>query len=227
VNDPLVIIQARTGSTRRPAKVLAEISGIPLLTWLVKRVQRATKTTGIVVATTEAPGDDAIVELCESLPVDVFRGDENDVLGRFVAAARQHEAETIVRVSADSPFIDGAIVDHVVERFRGASGSLHENISEPGWPVGTAVEVLSIELLERLDREATEMADREHVTVYAYRHREGYELAFAPPPDRWRAPNVRLCVDTEEDLEAARAIGDAISGDLSAPLERVLEAQGR
>lgn len=219
-------MQARTGSRRLPGKVLADLGGRPLLARLLDRLARSTATAGVVVATTADRADDPVAELARSCGAGVVRGHPTDVLARFASVLDQTGAETIVRVSADSPFLDGPTVDAVVADFDRGGAELIENHRVAGWPVGTAVEVLSSACLRRLDAEATDPALREHVTLHAYTHPEGYSIRHLPAPSDLYAPHLRLCVDTQDDLERARRI-DAAFDAQPVPLSAVVARFGR
>ena len=112
----VAIIQARTGSSRLPGKVLLDIEGRPMLDWVVRRLARARTLDHIVVATTVEPTDEAIVTACDALegielPVTTFRGSEDDVLDRYHGAARTVGAQRVVRITSDCPLIDPTVVD--------------------------------------------------------------------------------------------------------------------
>lgn len=111
------IIQARMGSTRLPGKVLKDIGGQTMLARVVQRTQRAQTVSQVVVATTKSPADDVVVAECERLRVAVFRGAEQDVLARYYWAAKAHQAEAVVRITSDCPWIDPSVVDQVVDAF--------------------------------------------------------------------------------------------------------------
>ena len=87
------IIQARMTSTRFPGKVLADLEGQPMLQYMLKRVLRATNLAQVLVATTSNDTDDPIIELCQGLEVQTYRGDELDVLGRYANAAKTLDAD--------------------------------------------------------------------------------------------------------------------------------------
>jgi spore coat polysaccharide biosynthesis protein SpsF (cytidylyltransferase family) len=200
---PLIVVQARTGSHRLPAKVLADLDGTPILEWLVRRVSHSARTDRLVVATTTDPQDDRIEELGRRLGFDVFRGHPTDVLQRFVDVVAQHAPTAVVRLSADSPFIDAEVVDTVVEAWATQDSGLAENHSQPGWPSGVAVEVLSSDVLAWLQREARTQEQREHVTLAAYASDDVKRVyVTAPPP--LRGEGLRLCIDHPEDLDDAR-----------------------
>ena len=72
MNDKVaVIIQARTGSTRLPGKVLADIAGEPMLTFLVKRLRRCTLVDDYILATTISGNDDVLATLGNELDLIV------------------------------------------------------------------------------------------------------------------------------------------------------------
>jgi spore coat polysaccharide biosynthesis protein SpsF len=203
---PLVVVQARTDSQRLPGKVLTDLGGRPLLARLLDRLGHSRTTKGIVVATTSDPDDDAVAELSIARGAEVVRGHPTDVLARFVSVLSETGADVIVRISADSPFLDATALDLVVADFQRGGAELVENHRAPGWPIGTAVEVFTPECLRRIDAEAKDPSVREHVTLHAYEHADRFGIRHVPAPAGLRAPALRLCVDTAEDLEQARRI---------------------
>src|SRR5581483_7544858 len=111
----VAVIQARMGSTRLPGKVLKPIAGKPLLWHIVHRLKACSLIEDIAIATTINPPDEAIVEFGAAENIAVIRGPEDDVLARFALAAEQLDADVIVRVSSDAPFIDAGFVDHLIQ----------------------------------------------------------------------------------------------------------------
>jgi spore coat polysaccharide biosynthesis protein SpsF len=221
---PLVVVQARMGSSKLPGKVLADLCGRPVLTWLLERLRGAELVSGIVVATTITEGDDAIVRLCSELGVPVHRGPVDDVLRRFCDAATANGAEAIARVSADSPLLHRSVVDAVSRAYLASNADIVQNHRPADWPVGTAVEVLSTQTLFRLDLAARSSSDREHVTIYAYEHPEEFTHQHVTAPPALHAPSLRLCIDTPDDLERVRSICGYAGGDLDLPLEAFVTA---
>lgn len=201
-----IMVQARTGSQRLPGKVLADICGRPLLTWLLDRLQSSHLASEVFVLTTTEPADDAVVVTAARSGVQALRGHPTDVLARYAAAVERRDDQALVRVSGDSPLLDARTVDIVLEQFLRSEAELVENHREPGWPVGTAVEVLTADCLARLNRDATDAHHREHVTLYAYEHADDFAIAHVPAPAGLVSPGLRLCVDTAEDLEAVRTV---------------------
>ncbi len=113
----IAIIQARRSSRRLPDKVLLDIGGKPMLQRVVERTLQATCLDEVVVATSVAPEDEAIVQLCKRLDVPVRQGSVFDVLDRYYQTALMFEAEVVVRITADCPLIDPRLIDQVVQAF--------------------------------------------------------------------------------------------------------------
>lgn len=196
----VVIIQARMSSTRLAGKVLAPIAGRPMLSYQVERLRRCRQIDRLVVATTTQPADDAIVAFCEAEGLACTRGSEQDVLSRYAQAARAFDASIVVRVTSDCPLIEPALVDQAVTTFRtGEPCDYLSNMIRPTWPYGMAVEVITSAVLLQADAEATDPAEREHVTPFVYWRPERYRLkSLTMEPD---LSTHRWTVDTPDDLE--------------------------
>ncbi|SVC28054.1 uncharacterized protein METZ01_LOCUS280908, partial [marine metagenome] len=107
----VAVVQARMGSNRFPGKVMCDLAGRPLIDWVLSRVMLSALVDRTVLATTDSHLDDALALYAAGLGVAVYRGDENDVLGRVASAADEAGAEWVVRVCADSPFVDPGEID--------------------------------------------------------------------------------------------------------------------
>jgi spore coat polysaccharide biosynthesis protein SpsF len=201
----VAIIQARMGSTRLPGKVLMDLAGAPVLVRVVERARRATLLDEVVVATTNQPADDALVQLCADRGYSSFRGSEDDVLDRYYQAARQHGADVVVRITSDCPLIEPQVIDWGVQAFFEHQVDYASNgMSTRTFPRGLDVEVMTFAVLERAWHEDTNPAWREHVTPYIYRHPELFRLhALINPVD---LSHMRWTVDTPEDLAFVRQI---------------------
>jgi spore coat polysaccharide biosynthesis protein SpsF len=200
----LAIIQARMGSTRLPGKVLLDLGGATVLARAVRRLKRSEQISNIVVATTSAPADAAIVSECERLQVRCFRGSENDVLDRYYQVASLYPDGAVVRITSDCPLIDPQLVDETIRVFRDERADYASNDFPRTYPRGLDSEVFTSAALERAWREAHEPYEREHVTPYLYEHPEIFRLAsLSGDVDH---SQYRWTLDTPEDLELLRAI---------------------
>lgn len=215
----LALIQARLGSSRLPGK-----SALPLplsvagpehtiLGYVVRRAQRAASVNKVLVATTLKLPDTPLAELATQLGVGVFRGDEQDVLGRFIGALEQVEdVDTVVRLTADNPVIDPAFIDVAVAHHRATKA---DYTYTSGLPLGTNLEVISAAALLRAHHEAIAPDEREHVTPYLRRHPELFRLetlALAVSP---AVAALRLTIDYPSDYALLSLLFTELGPDFS------------
>lgn len=201
----VAIIQARTGSTRLPRKVLAPVLGRPLLELMLERLRRARTLDGVVLATTTAARDDELAALARGCGVAVSRGSERDVLDRYSGAAQLVQAEVVVRLTADCPLLDPAVVDRMVNAHRAlaAQADLVTNAPPRGrtYPDGMDVEVFTVDALRKAAAVSDEY-DREHVTSRFYRRPFRVCVVDLDPA----AGEVRVTVDDAGDLERVKRV---------------------
>lgn len=196
-----IYVQARMASTRLPGKVLKPVLGKPLLQYLWERVQRVQKAAAAVILTTTNPLDDQIIAFCKQHSIPFFRGPEEDVLARYAYAAKERHPDAIVRITADCPCIDPALIDHVIDAYvkEYPAYDYVSNTLKRTYPRGMDVEVFSIEALTKAFNEAQTQAELEHVTPYIYQHPEQFRMKniVSPVP----LEGYRWTVDTPEDFE--------------------------
>src|SRR5580658_3467839 len=224
----VAVIQARMGSTRLPGKVLKPIAGQPLLWHIVHRLRRSQFIEQIAIATSTNPRDDAIVAFGREHGVPVVRGPEDDVLARFARAAELLDADVIVRVSSDAPFVDAGFIDHLLASLLEQNGDYV--LLEDGAVTGhEGVDPFTRRALDKLMMDAhSDPVAREHVTGYFKLHPDFVRIARAPAYPSLARAGGRLTVDTPDDLAfvetlhehlAAKA-GEASLADLLLLLER-------
>lgn len=211
-----VIVQARTGSTRLPGKVLLRVQGHTLLGHLLRRLGRAKTIERIVVATTTRPEDEAILEEARRHGALTSTGSEEDVLSRYLGAAREHDIDPVVRVTSDCPLHDPMVLDRAValysiRRDAGEAVDLVTN-GRPGartYPRGLDTEVAARRVLEDAHaRMPANAPEREHVTQYLYRHAEDYRIEDLRLPIDLSF--LRWTVDTGADYDFVREVYDAL-----------------
>lgn len=202
----VAIIQARMTSSRLPGKVLLPAAGKPLLQHEVERVKRSIHIHHIVIATTTNHTDDPVVELADDLGVSYYRGSEEDVLSRYYEAAKTYRADVIVRLTADCPLIDPAIIDQTIQTYLDHSDAFDyvSNTLTRRFPRGMDTEVFSFQSLETAYFNATQPYEREHVTPYLYLNPNRFRLGEVMCPEDLSSH--RWTVDTPEDYELIRHI---------------------
>jgi len=203
----VAIIQARMGSTRLPNKVLLDLIGEPMLVRVVGRVQRARTVDVVVVAPTSDPADEAIVRGSVSHGWPYFCGSREDVLDRYYQAARQYQADAIIRITGDCPMIDPGLIDRVVGEFLQRQPEVQyacNSMPVKTYPRGLDTEVVRMDALEQAWREDQNPAWREHATPYIYRHPELFTLH--PVIHSVDYSSMRWTVDTPEDWAFVRRV---------------------
>jgi len=206
------VIQARLGSTRLPAKILAPLAGRPLLELLVQRLAGA-RVDEWWLATTRDGSDEVTAAWGRALGLRVHRGPVEDVLARFTAIIRHRRPRWVVRVTADDPFTDAGAVDWLLEaRDDGSAKGADLIHGGPGLPLGYAPQLARAEAV--LEAEARIPADEpfHRAHVLSWLHVRGRGVAVEPPADWPRRPGWRWTVDTPEDLAMAQAAFARLAG---------------
>ncbi|HUH59524.1 MAG TPA: aminotransferase class III-fold pyridoxal phosphate-dependent enzyme [Candidimonas sp.] len=218
----VAIVQARTGSTRLPNKVMKPINSIPMIEILLKRLARSLEIDEIVVATTDLRSDRRLADHVERLGYRCYCGSEYDVLGRYLSAADGASADVIVRITGDCPLIDPLLVDKVIQGFKTSGVDYFSNVSPPTFPDGLDTEVFSINALRQAACQTMDRHDREHVTPYLRRAQIFSQGAITNESD---LSALRWTVDEAADLNVVKAIFNHFFPDIYFSWEQVLELQ--
>jgi len=216
----IAILQARTGSTRLPGKVLMPIGERAMLARVVERVQRMRTLDGFVIATSVAAGDDSIARMCALENWPCFRGPEHDVLERYLRAAQALGASDVVRITADCPLFSWQQADRLVTQHVASGSDYAHNLTcwGSGLPLGCGVEVFTLAALGRAWTDGRAPHHREHVTEYIYEHPQRFGIEMLRAPAELQRPAFRLTVDTLADLRLIRRIQESV-----APADGVVE----
>lgn len=208
----VALVQARMGSTRFPGKMLALLDGRPILEWVLHRASLAKLVDTVALATSDLPRDDPLVELARRRGLNVFRGSEADVLGRIASAAVIAEAETVIRVCADNPFIDAAEIDRLVHHYNENFCDYacnHQDRLGSCYADGFGAEILSNALLQQLASSVAEARYREHATLYLWENQDQFILQAVEAPKELAFPELRFDVDSPQDLKTLKQLTDA------------------
>lgn len=189
------------GSSRLPGKTLCQLGDKSLLEHIIARASQATRVDAIIIATTLSSQDNPIADLCEDLNIPCFRGSEYDVLDRMYHASQYYELDNIVRLTADCPLIDPAIIDNAISHYFSADWDYTSNTIYRTYPDGMDVEVFSALALQKAWSSATVPSDREHVTPFIINSGLFHTKNFS---HEMNLSHYKLSVDTEQDLKSIR-----------------------
>lgn len=209
----VTVIQARTGSSRLPNKILLPLSNLPLLYRMYERVEASKLKGTIVIATTLDKSDDKVEELCKEFKLNCYRGHPTDLLDRHYQAAKLYNADTVVKIPSDCPLIDKDIIDKVIDFYINNSDKFDyvSNLHPASYPDGNDVEIMSMSALEDAWLNASKAMEREHTTPY-----------FWENPDKFRIGNVvlesgldysmshRFTIDYEKDYNFIKRVYDEL-----------------
>ena len=223
-NTVAVILQARTGSSRLPGKVLADLAGKPLLLFLIERIKNCVIVDQIIIATTDSDSDNKLAWLGHKLDVQVVRGSERDVLSRYALAAQQTDAQTLVRVTGDCPLLDPTLLANAIEEFHKLSVDYLSNANPPSYPDGLDIEVFTRAALLKAEANCVCDFQREHVTPWI---RESGQCSIASISHNIDLSHLRWTVDEPEDLEVVRGIVHHFEGRSDFSWLEVLDLQNQ
>ncbi len=214
------IIQARTGSSRLPRKVLADLNGKPLIEFLIERVKKCSDIDEIILATTFKKEDDILENIASNLKIKCVRGSKDDVLSRYVKATEETKAQVLIRLTGDCPFLDPELISRTINEFKLKNVDYLSNCYPPSYPDGLDVEVFSRNSLLLADKFCRDTKKREHVTPWI---RESGEFKLGTLRNNIDLSNLRWTVDEPEDLLVARKIAASFPDQPSFNWKDILE----
>lgn len=211
-----IVVFARMTSTRLPGKTLMDIGGRTVLGALLDRLKLVRTKAKVIVATSDDPSDDAIADFiaadptARNLGATTYRGPLKDVLSRAIGCRSAFGLDPLVRISGDSPFMDPAVIDMILNRHLKERPDITTNLFPRTFPKGISVEAISAQCLKRLDLDTRNLEDREHVTPYVYANPDRFTIINVAAPAQG-LDQFALTIDTPEDLERARALISRLS----------------
>ena len=200
----VVIVQARVGSSRLPGKILREVKGLPMLNYVLARVKAIPNADLVCCAIPEGEANDELAQKAAQLGATVTRGSEKDVLSRYVIAARATNAQVVIRITSDCPFLDPMVSGRVLADFLTGGADYVSNVEARSWPHGLDTEVFTRAALEEAGQQATLDYDREHVTPWLRTAAHIVRRNVALSTDRYAT--WRWTLDYPEDLEFVKAV---------------------
>jgi spore coat polysaccharide biosynthesis protein SpsF len=214
------IIQARMGSIRFPGKSVRLLKGISILEHIIIRLQQVPEIDRIQLATTEAKTEAPLIEIAKKHKVAVFQGSEEDVLKRFIQAGEAIEAQHIVRICGDNPLTDIPLLRSLITAHLESHADY--TISADPIPLGTGCEVVCLETLKKIEKQAKELKYREHVTTWFHDHNDKFTIARVEAPSYLRNRDFRLTIDTPQDFSLMEKIFSKINPHSTIDLKAII-----
>ena len=205
-NKRAVIVQCRLSSTRLPGKALKELGGKPVLAWVLNSMKKVDADRYFVA--TDYESYESLAPLCKENGFECFAGELDDVLKRFCDLIKKIKVSTIIRATADNPFLfyeaAQASLEEFEERQKQKNGCAY--LTFTGLPHGSGVEIIDARSLLKAAEETDNPYDHEHVGPALYNHKENYKCEFIPAPARFYNPQLRTTIDTYSDYLRAISI---------------------
>ena len=202
-----VIVQCRLSSTRLPGKALKILGNKPVLAWVLEAMKKVPADSYFVA--TDKDSYALLKPVCDKYNFNCFAGDLNDVLKRFCDLIKQNDVKTVIRATADNPFLFYEAAEDTVKLFEEKNKTGHcDYLTISGLPHGSGVEVFSGESLLKAAEETDSPYDHEHVGPALYNHKDKYVCEFVPAPDCYNYPKLRTTIDTYSDYLRAIKISD-------------------
>lgn len=207
----VTVIQARTGSSRLPNKVMLPLAGKPLILRMIERVKASKLAGTIVVAITKEKSDDALKNLCDENGIKLFRGHATDLLDRHFQAAKLYNAEAVVKIPSDCPLIDPKVIDRVIKFYIDniTKFDFVSNLHPATYPDGNDIEIMSFSALENAWQNADRLLEREHTTPYLWENPDKFRIGNVS----WEtgldySMNYRFTIDYLEDYDFIKKVYD-------------------
>ncbi|MGV8092783.1 MAG: cytidylyltransferase domain-containing protein [Mangrovibacterium sp.] len=217
MSDFSIIIQARTGSTRMPQKVILPFYQSRSIIGILFERLLSTCPVPVILATTTSPSDDPLAEIAAQYSVKLFRGPEDNVLGRFILAAEEYGCRNIVRVCADNPFLSASSINQLIENFSETPADYMSFVFSEDRPsirthFGFFAEITRLEALKKVASLTHEKLYLEHVTNFLYTHPELFDIHFLKAPEIiFNRKDIRLTLDTPKDFALQQQIFSELS----------------
>lgn len=201
-----IIVICRYSSSRLPGKILREINGKPLISYILERLQQSQYNRNIVVATSDEDSDLPIIEYCQTNHIPYFRGSLKNVSQRFMKCMTEFGFDYGVRINGDNIFTDARLVDKAISLAVEKNYDFVSNVKARSYPTGMSVEVVSANFYRNQLKNFSQERHKEHVTLYFYENEKIGNFHFFINQEMEAAKGVKMAVDTQNDFNFASSI---------------------
>lgn len=220
------VVHARMGSARFPGKMMELLGGYPVIEWVLRRSSGATGSDHLVLATSDLPQDQVLVDVADRLGIQTFRGSHENVLQRVIDAGSELHADAVVRVCADNPFVAPELILDLIHSFRTQWVDYAFN-HRPGLGLvvadGFGAEIFDMQVLSTLETTFGEPRYREHLTSAFWEHQTRFSIRAIEVPIHLADSGLRFDVDTNKDLEYLNQLVQRGNLNFASPARTIVE----
>tara|TARA_B110000263_G_C15267562_1_gene491866 strand:- start:580 stop:1338 length:759 start_codon:yes stop_codon:yes gene_type:complete len=206
-----IIIQARTGSTRFPGKVLQKIDHRSVLEYLIDSLLKVFQHNEIIIATTILKRDDKIKLIAQMKKIKIFRGSENNVLKRYLECSKKFNLKNIIHITSDCPLVDPKLIKRMKKIFISKKFDYFSNTNPPKkgkYPDGMDIEIYKSKALLKLSKLTKLKEDKEHVTNFFWKNPDKFKIGILK--NKKNMSNFKFSVDYKDDLILVKKILEKI-----------------
>lgn len=215
----VIILASRLDSTRLPKKALKPIANCDSMLELIIRRLRSSKRANDVIVATENKSYEAFKNIFEKLECNYFLGSENDVLDRYTKAAKEFNADIIVRATGDNPLVSIKALDMIVDyHIKNNSDLSYYDLL----PYGSGVEVINYNILKYANDNSNDIFEREHITQYHYRNKDKFRILSPKIDEKFSMKELITTVDTLEDYNNVCNIFKYYNNDIYVDIDRII-----
>ena len=197
-NDTAIFLAARSGSKRLPNKHFLKLnSNNTVIDFCINRLKKSKIRKNIFLCTTKNKEDNKFEDVCKKHKIKIYRGNEKNVLKRFIDCAEDNSIKTIVRITGDCPLIDPQIIDKCINLHFKKKSDYTTNTLKLSFPDGLDVEVINLNSLIKSQKYSKNKFNKEHVTPYIRKSKIFKKQNFQNPKNY---SNRRWTLDDREDL---------------------------
>lgn len=199
-----IFLQVRLDTTRLPRKALLNLAGLRVIEHAMRALNTVPATHRVLLTTDNSESE--LLPIARNAGWDIFIGPEEDVLARFVLAARRYRSRLILRATGDNPLPSGIIAKSTLS-LAARSGADYTAFTQI--PVGAGVEVIRPQALEDAHHESADAFEREHVAPFIYRRPQRYRIQTPAAQPDYRN-SARITLDTQEDYIFLKEVFDEL-----------------
>ena len=203
------MLACRVQGARLYAKPLQTLvpGGITVIESLLDYLESAETIDRIILCIAEGNENEGFIKLAKERNYPYVVGDEQDVLGRILAACKKYDSSHLLRITTEGPFVISDYIDKIVLEFLEGD---YDWASYEDAPEGTCFELIKTEALEISHSSGEDRHRSELVTSFICENQDQFNLLFKTLPESLRRPEVRLTVDYAEDLVFCQAVYNSL-----------------
>tara|TARA_X000000950_G_scaffold166234_1_gene203046 strand:+ start:10681 stop:11385 length:705 start_codon:yes stop_codon:yes gene_type:complete len=220
----IAIVQSRMGSKRLPGKMMMRIGRYTLIEWVIKRLKKSKSINKIILVTSQKRDDQIFKNISQKLKINFFAGNEKDVLGRFVNSVKKVKKANIIRVCADKPFIEPREIDRLIKFYKNKNYDYvcNRQIFNNVYCTGFGAEILSLDLLRKLDKLVKKKTFREHVTLYLWKNKKKFKLYPLEANKGLAHPNLNFDIDFPRDYKMIKNLVEKFNININTQASKII-----